>query len=85
MSKNEKKNQTFIKIEIYSQRSIYQTVCVFNQDSAISSLNHKPLEIRPDYMPRSNISSTKRDIDISIGKAWKGIDLLIIGKADQLE
>ena len=49
----------------------------FNQDNAISSLNGKPLKLVDQFIYLgSNISSTKSDVNICIGKAWTAIDSL---------
>ena len=48
----------------------------FNQDSAISSLNGKPLKLVDQFLLLgSNISSTESYI-ICIGKAWTAIEKL---------
>ena len=45
------------------------------QDSAISTLNNKPLKLVDHFIYfGSNISSTESDVNIRIGKAWNAID-----------
>ena len=56
----------------------------FNQDSAISSVNGKPLRLVDQLIYLgSNISPTENDVNIWLGKAWTAIDkLLTIRKSD---
>ena len=49
----------------------------FNRDSAMSSLNDKPLKLVDQFIYLgSNISSTENDVNICIGRVWTAIDRL---------
>ena len=53
-----------------------EIIC-FNQDSAISSLNGKPLKLVDQFIYLgSNISSIQNNVYICIGKVWIAIDRL---------
>ena len=56
----------------------------FQQNGAISTLSGKPLKLVSQFIHLgSNISSTKFDISIPIGKVWTAIDrLFMIGRSD---
>ena len=55
----------------------------FNQDHSISSLNAKPQILVDQFIYLgSNISSTERNVNINVGKAWTTIHWLMTDRFD---